>query len=204
MTILDCIKTTDGSDHRPLAVTYIAIMSVLTVPLIPLVPMFATWRKFPAALTGAWIGGAIDSTGAVMTSASLLNGDTLKSAIVVKMLQNILIAPIALVITLIWSRRFKLRILWDKFPKFVLGFLLVATITTLLPDHLGTPVVNNSFVISEWFSGVSFVLIGFDIDLISIWRQLVERRWIVSFYIFGQIWDICSTLGTAYLVFKLI
>lgn len=201
MTVIDCIKT-PANDYKELASTYIAFMSLFNIPLIPGLPIFAAFRNFTDDITGAWIGGSVDSTGSVMASASLADLPTLHAAIIVKMMQNILIAPIALVITLAWTRQLKAKILWDKFPKFVLGFLVVSAITTALPQELGENVVLNSFVISEWFSGMSFVLIGFDIDLITIWAKLYQYKGLISFYIVGQTFDVLSTLGCAYAVFK--
>eukprot|EP01137_Pigoraptor_chileana_P018623 Opistho-2@78396 len=76
----------------------IAILSIFTVPQIPLLPILskAFALDFNDQTAGAWIGGSVDSTGAVIASATIRNGDTVSTAAIVKMIQNTLIGPITL------------------------------------------------------------------------------------------------------------
>ena len=137
-----------------------------------------------------------------MASSSLAGINVMHPAIVVKMLQNILIAPIAVVVTARWN--VNIGILFAKFPKFVFGFLIVAVITTALPKNLSDAVGANLFIISEWFSGLSFLLIGYDIDLNIIGSHLFKQKKIVALYLMGQSLDILTTLGMAVLCFQMI
>lgn len=180
----------------------ITIMSIFTMPLIPTIPIVAKHAGFNNETTGAWIGGCVDTTGAVSASGSLGGVYVLQTAIVIKMLQNVLIGPIVLTITAVWHKTFEIMILWEKFPKFVLGFMLVCIITTLLPDFISDRVITNSFILSEWFSSISFVLIGLDIDLSDL--QLVKYKKMIALYILGQLIDIGTTLASAYLMFAVI
>jgi uncharacterized membrane protein YadS len=201
MTISECVNA-DSS----ITMIFIAIMSILTIPQIPLLP-FAD-KLIMKIITinneteGAWIGGSIDSTGAVVATSSLAGVDIVKSAIVIKMLQNILIAPIALFVTIKWTSEYKLIILWKKFPKFVLGFMLVAIITTSLPILLSELVSANSFILSEWFSGLSFILIGYEIDITKIFTDLFINKKILLLYIIGQSFDLFTTFMVSYLCFQ--
>ncbi len=119
-------------------------MSLLTIPCIPTLPL----ANVADPILGAWIGGAVDSTGAVLASSSLRSAAAAQVAIVIKMLQNILIGVVALVVTFIWYKTCNVGILWTKFPKFVLGFILVAIITTVMPDEIIERLVNNCLQIS--------------------------------------------------------
>jgi uncharacterized membrane protein YadS len=182
-----------------LVTTFIAVMSVLTIPLIPTMPMMG--KLVNDEVVGAWIGGCVDSTGAVIATASLGGDAVLRAAIVIKMLQNLLIGPVALVITGIHTGSFKPAIIWDKFPKFVLGFVVVAVITTFTPrDEM---ISKNSFIISEWFSALSFVMIGFDINLREASGYLTNGKKILLLYVVGQMVDIGLTFIAAYLMFQL-
>jgi len=85
------------------AITYsIAIMGIFTVPLIPLMPIIhaQVLNKFingwNDSVCGAWIGGSIDTTGAVIASAAIVSDEAKTVAAVVKMLQNCLTGPICL------------------------------------------------------------------------------------------------------------
>lgn len=182
----------------------ICLMSIFSIPFIPLLPYIGKLNNFGDTLTGIWIGGSIDSTGAVAASGVLGGINILHIAIILKMLQNIIIAPITLVVTILWTKEYNFYLLWNKFPKFVLGFLLVALITTFLPSNLQTNVVNNTFIISEWFSSVSFVLIGMEIDLLNLKKQFKDKHKMIILYTFGQILDTFTTLGTAFILYKLI
>lgn len=83
----------------------IAIMTFMTVPCIPMVPRLGTALGFTDTQIGAWIGGSIDTTGAVVASASIAGPIALETAAVVKMLQNIIICFVALAAALVISRQ---------------------------------------------------------------------------------------------------
>lgn len=176
---------------------FIAIMSLCTIPQIPLLPLLNVCNDI---CIGAWLGGSVDSTAAVIASASLHSDSALESAVIVKMLQNILIGPISLIITMLWTQSFRPLILWDKFPKFIFGFLIVALISSFVhnPD-----VQTNSFFMSEWFSGLSFIQIGADIRFREMRNYFQEFKKWLAFYLIAQSLDLCTTLGIAYLIFEL-
>lgn len=188
-----------------IAMTIITIMSILTVPLIPALPAIARALGLSDVITGVWIGGCVDSTGAVAATAALGGMNVLHTAIILKMLQNILIGPVTLVVTAVWIRSYHPRTLWLKFPKFVLGFLTVAIVTSFLPSSLQTNIVRNSFTVSEWFSAMSFVLIGLETNLGQFARELFgSRKSMLILYCIGQALDVFTTIGFALLFFRVI
>ena len=104
---------------------------------------------------GIWAGLAVDNT-AEATAAGALYSDTAgKFAVLAKTCRNALIGFVVLGYAIAWARKglasaanqerlqHKAAFLWNKFPKFVLGFILIsflATIGTLDPKlypHLG-------------------------------------------------------------------
>jgi uncharacterized membrane protein YadS len=195
MTVGDCVKV-----QKEALTSLIAVMSILTIPCIPTLPLL----DVDSTIMGAWIGGSIDSTGAVMASASLKSEETADMAIIVKMLQNILIGFIALAINFAWNKTCSMMILWTKFPKFVLGFILVAIVTSFMPSSIVHHITTNSFTISEWFASISFVIIGFDIDLFTVWSRAKKYKLIILLYIIGQLIDLGTTFGMAYLFFGIV
>eukprot|EP00010_Vexillifera_abyssalis_P001750 CAMPEP_0201555562 /NCGR_PEP_ID=MMETSP0173_2-20130828/49808_1 /ASSEMBLY_ACC=CAM_ASM_000268 /TAXON_ID=218659 /ORGANISM="Vexillifera sp., Strain DIVA3 564/2" /LENGTH=267 /DNA_ID=CAMNT_0047967417 /DNA_START=457 /DNA_END=1257 /DNA_ORIENTATION=- len=81
----------------------IAIISIFTVPAIVGLPYAARALGFGMEEAGAWFGGCIDSTGGTLAASSLFGGKlTQETTAIVKMLQNILIAPIAIGTTFFW------------------------------------------------------------------------------------------------------
>lgn len=181
--------------------TIISIMAVFTIPVIVALPQIGRAVGFESDVIGAWIGGCVDSTGGVAASASLGGPEMLRVAVVVKMAQNLLIGPVALVISSIWSGTVSVELLWSKFPKFVGGFLITSIIITVLPDPLRAVAAHNSFAISEYFAAISFVLIGYDVNPFS--KNIRSHMSILILYLIGQFGvDIFTTLGAAYLMFE--
>jgi uncharacterized membrane protein YadS len=198
MAVADGIKA-----DKNIAINVILIMSVLTVPLIPSMPPVGEAIGFNENTMGAWIGGSVDSTGAVVATLNALSVKTIHTGIVIKMLQNILIGPVLLIIVACWYRTVSLMMLWEKFPKFVLGFLITAGILTGIPREHVELIKANSFVMSEWFAAISFVLIGMEIDLRKLRSQIMENKKIFILYILTQSVDLVSTAGIAYLMFTM-
>lgn len=135
-------------------------MSVFTIPAIPIPPLIANYLELDTDYTGAWIGGFVDSTGAVIASASILKEEKegkmgIKNASMVKMIQNILIGPIALlsIFMIHGGGNVKMGVLWERLPKFVIGFLVTMVMFTVYTDRvrdLEQNVYNGLFFLSEW------------------------------------------------------
>jgi len=218
----NAIGSTVGASK--LAISYpIAVMSFLTVPMIPSLPiLFKSWLTKSYSWTsgqgGAWIGGTIDTTGAVLASSAIISEECKNSAAVVKMLQNCLIGPICLVLLLIWIKNKKdeekkkeeeeeeeeegskqitcssaSKMLWERFPKFVLGFFLVCGFITALPNsEWKARAIALSLVASAWFETLGFVCIGLNIQLTEMVTKIRFLK-LIPFYIVGQALDMITT-----------
>src|SRR4030095_12963174 len=102
------------------------------------------------AVTGAWLGGSIDTTGAVVASGSLVGEIALKISTIVKFSQNVLLGIAAFAISVYWTYTKKgdntdadkkptLKVIWERFPKFVLGFIAASLIFSFIlsPSAVG-------------------------------------------------------------------
>ena len=86
---------------------------------------------------GLWAGLAVDNT-AEATAAGALYSDTAgKFAVLAKTARNATIGFVVLGYAIYWARKSKAAVidkkasfLWQKFPKFVLGFLVISSATT--------------------------------------------------------------------------
>mgnify|MGYP001099444361 CR=1 FL=1 len=216
-------KPSAGKSEDKTAASTIAVMAVANVPLIATLPMFALHNLLPDEVVGAWIGGAIDSTGPVIASATLGGPDVLRVATVIKMLQNLIIGPLCLLASA-WAavpvRRALthtegeagtslsctascsriLATLASRFPRFVLGFLITSFVAYLLPHEQQLVTTNNSFIMSEWFSLIGFVCMGLEIN----WRHLASNRAVWGLYAGVQALDLATTLGWAVLAFSVL
>jgi uncharacterized membrane protein YadS len=209
----------------------IAIISVFTIPSIIALPYIAKAIGISSKVAGAWFGGCVDSTGAVI-AASTIFGDNVavETSAVVKMVQNVLIGPISVGVAIVWTKREERRtralhnsledetlrsktdfkpvpygtMLWARFPKFVLGFVLTAVLfNTVVPVEDRKTVNTFSFMVGEWFSTMSFVSIGLGLQFHELRRDARLLLKLMALYALAQLVDILSTLGLAYVAFEL-
>ncbi|CAO3598560.1 unnamed protein product [Absidia cylindrospora] len=247
----------------------IAIISIFTIPSIIALPYIAKSLNFDPNVAGAWFGGCVDSTGAVIASASIYNDpQAISTAAVVKMIQNVLIGPLSVAMAWLWTQ-YELRqahmdeqehlhpnnhegyaaninpdstlgnndhgdipldsiengrksnytlpnnktikkqekayvLLWKRFPKFVLGFIITAVLfNTVIPGGQDerTLVKNYCFYVSEYFSTLSFVSIGLGLKMGELKRNIRSLGKLCVLYMVAQLVDIVVTAVLAWLAF---
>ena len=215
-----------GTDKKQLSYI-ISVVLIVVVPMIYLMPWIAG-RVVPLLvddpvaqneIIGAWIGGTIDTTSGVVASAESVGQVAENTAVVVKATQNVLIGVVAFFIALYLSARSKdgasvgrpsLSIVWEKFPKFILGFLLASAIFSLLKSQdlltlngsgkvMETALAKN---FSTFFFSLSFVCIGMDTRLKDIVSR--ENRKILHAFLGAQIFNIVVTGLIAWLMFGVV
>ena len=214
-----------GTDKKDLS--YIcSLVLIIVVPMIYLMPWLAEMvvpllTDAPALqqeITGAWIGGTIDTTSGVGASSAMAGDVAQSTAIVVKATQNVLIGFVAFFIALYLSTRGgngttsrpSLGIVWDKFPKFILGFVLASALFSILQSN-GMLTLNTSGKIMEtslaknfstFFFSLSFVCIGMDTRLKDIISR--ENRRVLWSFVGAQLFNIVVTLTLAWLMFGIV
>src|SRR5688572_27458471 len=121
----------------------ISLVLITAIPMMIFMPYIAKYFNFPEAVTGAWLGGSIDTTGAVVASGTLVGETALKISTIVKFSQNVLLGLAAFAISIYWTyanrgssdNQFEkptLGLIWERFPKFVLGFVAASLIFSFL------------------------------------------------------------------------
>ena len=118
---------------------------------------------------GMWAGTAINDTSSVVaasgTWSTMFNDDTaLNYATIVKLTRTLAIIPITLVLGIIKSKDSKEKVNPLKaFPTFILFFLLVSIITTLLP--LPETFLSSMKFLSKFFIIMAMSAIGLNTDI---------------------------------------
>jgi len=86
---------------------------------------------------GIWAGLAVDNTAETVAAGALYSDAAGKLAVLVKSTRNAMIGFVVLAYAIYWASqgqaktvRNKAAFLWQKFPKFVLGFLLISLLAT--------------------------------------------------------------------------
>jgi uncharacterized integral membrane protein (TIGR00698 family) len=188
---------------------------VFTVLMMVAMPFVARAMGLDDHVAGAWIGGTVDSTGAVVAAGSLFSEAAGQVAAVVKMIQNTLIGVVAFVIALYWvssverdvrAPRPSVGQVWHRFPKFVVGFVGASVLLSfvLLPA-MGASAVDRMVgelvaPLRNWFFALAFVAIGLDSDFRQLGKQLAGGK-PIALYATGQTFNIALTLLVAWLAF---
>ncbi len=197
-----------------LSLTFTAIMMIV-------IPAFANAVGMPEVLAGAWIGGTVDSTGAVAAAGALIGPKAMQVAATIKMIQNILIGVTAFFVALYWvtkvdakeGQKVGVDEIWHRFPKFVLGFLTASIFCSYVSEalasvdaiNLTSSLFNNGLLsftkpIKSWCFALAFLAIG----LASNFRELAyhfKGGKPVILYVCGQSFNLALTLFMAWIMF---
>ncbi|WP_281690489.1 YeiH family protein [Pseudonocardia thermophila] len=155
---------------------YTASMVVLfALPSIFLLPLAVDALGLAQPVAGAWIGGNIDTTAAVSAAGALVGEEALQIATIVKTTQNALLGVVAVALTAWFALRVERRAdigrgrgreLWERFPKFVLGFLAASIIATVFTAVVGSaaakPLISSVNDLRTIFLILAFVSIGLE------------------------------------------
>lgn len=223
-----CITAAGVAGTEKKYLSYItSVVLIVVVPMIYLMPWLASMivplltddPTIQSEITGAWIGGTIDTTSGVGASSEMAGEIAQKTAIVVKATQNVLIGVVAFFIALYLSARSgegggmqrpSLGIVWEKFPKFILGFVLASALFSILQSN-GLLTVGSSGKIIEtsmaknlstFFFSLSFVCIGMDTRLKDIISR--DNRNILFSFLGAQLFNIIVTFLIAWLMFGVV
>ena len=190
----------------------ISLVLIVAIPMMLLMPILAKWIGLSEAVTGAWLGGTIDTTGAVVAAGTIAGETGLKYATIVKFSQNVLLGVAAFIISIFWAyrnrgegkrERVPMRVIWDRFPKFVLGFILASLVFSffLSPETAtGTGKVIKSFS-SFWFN-LAFISIGLETRFADL-KAMESKRPLYAF-LTAQGFNIIFTLIVSYLLFQVL
>ncbi|MCD8539597.1 MAG: putative sulfate exporter family transporter [Leadbetterella sp.] len=190
--------------------SYVISMVLITaVPMMIFMPYLASWMGLSQAVTGAWLGGSIDTTGAVVASGSLVGEEALEISTIIKFSQNVLLGLAAFAISIYWSvnqaqqtaEKPTLRLIWERFPKFVIGFLAASLLFSfVLP---GEKVAEVKSVIKSiqgvWFA-LAFVSIGLETNFKELFTHSNKKPLFV--FLGAQAFNIVVTLVMALLLFR--
>jgi uncharacterized membrane protein YadS len=192
----------------PKEVSYIvAWLMVCAVILIVIMPPLAKWMNLPSNMAGAWVGGVIDNTGAVVAAGEVLGKKAaLEAAALVKMAQNVLIGFAAFLLAL-WAtlalerketgERPSLAEVWYRFPKFIVGFVVSSLIISFLiepawGEKAAKSIGGAADAYRTWFFAFCFVCIGLETRI----KELVSvggGRPAIAYFIaqfFNMIWTL--------------
>lgn len=193
---------------------------IFTVGMMFVMPFVIKATGMSMILGGAWMGGTIDATGAVAAAGELLKSPEARDvAVTVKMIQNILIGVIAFAVAVYWvtfvekseeKAAVGIGEIWNRFPKFILGFMGASIVFTILAATLtaGEEMVTSMYTgttktLGTWFFAMAFVSIGLESNFRELAQNMQGGKPLLL-YVIGQSLNLILTLAMAYLMFEVI
>ena len=152
----------------------IAILNdIMVLAALPLIAHAMGWSD----LLAGFIAGAVPANTAQAIAIGHAYSDTAGAiATIVKSARNTLLPVVVVVMTYLYIRKglpvgekARLGLLWSKFPKFIVGLLIAASLSTA--GLIGPPGIAAAKTLSSWFFVVCFVGIGAGINLKELGRQ---------------------------------
>lgn len=187
----------------------VSLVLIVAIPMIIFMPFLAKWMGLSAPVAGAWIGGTIDTTGAVAATGSMCGEEALKYASIVKFSQNVLLGIAAFAISIYWSYSKKdvtqtekpsMGVIWQRFPKFVLGFIFASL---LFSFALSSEAAADSQKVLKKLQQLFFALAFTSIGLETNFRSLLSKQngKATSAFLIAQTFNIIITLIVASILF---
>ncbi len=185
----------------------ISLVLVVAIPMMYGMPYLAQWLGLSPEVAGAWMGGTIDTTGAVVASGAVLGETAEKYSVIVKFSQNVLLGLAAFAISIYWSYKGKDHrekptpgVLWERFPKFVLGFVAASLIFSfVLPFDTAKAVGGVTKNLQNAFFSIAFVCIGLETRFKDIFNRSFKKPF--WGFLIAQGFNIVLTLIVAWLLF---
>src|SRR5512141_494354 len=82
-----------------------SLVLIVAVPMMVLMPWAAKYFGMPDLVAGAWLGGTLDTSGSVVAAGALISEAAMKTGVIVKMSQNVLIGVAAFILSVVWTLR---------------------------------------------------------------------------------------------------
>jgi uncharacterized integral membrane protein (TIGR00698 family) len=186
---------------------------IFTVLMMVAMPALARLIGLNEVMAGAWIGGTVDSTGAVPAAGEMVGPIAMESAVTIKMIQNVLIGVIAFVVATLWVTRVERKSIghkpspweiWFRMPKFIIGFIVASLVFSfVLIPTMGSETVGGILKVSKVFRSEFFALAFVSIGLHSNFRELgkyFKKGKPFNLYWVGQSFNILLTLFMVWLM----
>jgi len=179
-----------------------AIAAILALGAIALFifPLVGRWLGMSDQAYGLWAGLGIDNTAEVTAAGALYSDAAAKVAVLAKTARNAMIGFVVLGYALHWARKEgtegvgnKAAFLWAKFPKFVLGFLVISAVATahvFSKDQL-TSLAN----LSRWAFLLTFAGVGLRTNIAEMRKQGLRP------FVVGALGEVAIAILTLGLVF---
>ena len=193
------------------------LVLLMAIPMLIIQPWIIKVFHIPEIVGGAWLGGTLDTTASVAAAGQMVGPAAIKAGVIAKFSQNVFIGVAAFFIAIYWAYRKPkaadgtstqrtpasrpgLKLVWERFPKFVIGFIGVSLIFSFLLSPATVknvaPLLNGLRTV--WFA-LAFVSIGLEAKFTDLVKVQGGRP--AFTFVGAQIFNIVWTLLWSYLLF---
>jgi uncharacterized membrane protein YadS len=186
-----------------------SLVLIVAVPMMIIMPWIVKAFQIPDIVAGAWLGGTLDTSATVVAAGALISDAAMKTGVIVKFSQNALIGVAAFILVVWWTYKAGAQpggdkpsagIIWERFPKFVLGFLVASALFSFfLPGELVAGTRSALGELRTWWFALAFVCIGLETRFVDL-ATMEGGRPAVAF-LGAQAVNIVWTLILAWLIF---
>lgn len=206
------IATSGAIDGDSKKLSYVISLVLITaIPMMLLMPYAADYLGLSPQVTGAWLGGSIDTSGAVVAAGTLAGEEALKISSIVKFSQNVLLGIAAFAISVYWTitknnsetvqqTKPSVSLIWERFPKFILGFMAASLLFSFALTPAAIDSVKGSLKSLQglWFA-LAFTSIGLETRLADLINA--DNRKPLYAFLIAQTFNIFITLIIASMLF---
>ena len=161
------IGATGAIDADEEDATYaIATILIFGAVMVFLYPLIGHVLGLSDQFFGFWAGLAVDNTAETVATGFAFSEKAGEIATVVKLTRNALMGVIILIFALVYARRGmteeienKGQFLWQRFPKFLIGFLLMSLLATV--GFIGSSDLSAMKHLYNWAFLLAFAGVGF-------------------------------------------
>lgn len=185
-----------NADEEDSSIAIAAILAVGALSLF-LFPLIGHWLAMADPAYGMWTGLAVDNTAEAVAAGALYSDAAGKIAALAKTARNATIGFMVLGYAIYYAKlgmakevTNKGAFLWEKFPKFVLGFLVVSTLASMQVFDAGQ--LKSLANLSRWAFLLTFAGVGLNTNFRALLRQ-GPGPFIVGFI--GELFIAAVTLG---------
>ena len=184
----------EDSSYAIAAILALGAISLFTFPLI------GHWLHLTDRGYGLWAGLAVDNTAEASAAGALFSDAAGKVAVLAKTCRNAMIGFVVLGYALYWASKGqaakvenKAAFLWSKFPKFILGFLLISLLASI--GFFAKPQITAIGNLSRWAFLLTFAGVGLRTNLREFGKQGVRPFAVGAI---GEVAIAALTLGLIY------
>ena len=184
----------EDSSYAIAAILALGAISLFTFPLI------GHWLHLSDRGYGLWAGLAVDNTAEASAAGALFSDAAGKVAVLAKTCRNAMIGFVVLGYAIYWASKGqaakvenKVAFLWSKFPKFILGFLLISLLASI--GFFAKPQISAIGNLSRWAFLLTFAGVGLRTNLRELGKQGIRPFAVGAI---GEVAIAALTLGLIY------